>query len=374
MSPEEYAKAVQGYSRLPTGAGQNHISLGEFLTSKAVAIDIQHSPPSKDFVILYPLGAAEDTPASPSLSPPPQPILSDPNAEPDSTDERQHAASNFACFNDPQEFFRYGLGRSRPQSCIIFLRGFMSPAWINNIGSRYFIDPEFFCRHLDFRPTDDNSNNFSIPALPSSSWHLIELPVITIGTRMAHKGATWVEKVEMLRREGVEALASHHHRIAKLSSSGMAVGDSMVRGFYVFDETHFAIEQRISICMQANRGHKSFSRKTLISFFISLIPYRMLGEWLSGTDSTLKYLSGLTLVAIIPINRPCRGASHHLILIFFQLYGTNIWLHSNAIFSWLLTRAKMIPLRVRTNQRHISRLTTVDLCVPRSWLEMLSTV
>ena len=106
---------------------------------------------------------------------------------------------------------------------------------------------------------EDNSNNFSIPALPSSSWHLIELPIITLGTRMTLKGPMRLKRIEDLRSEGAEALESHHHRIARLSSSGMEVGESMVREFYVFDETHFAIEQRVSICMQADRGGNPYT-------------------------------------------------------------------------------------------------------------------
>ena len=122
------------------------------------------------------------------------------------------------------------------------MRGYMSAAWINNGGARYIVDPEFFCRHLDFRPEDDNSNNFSIPTLPSSSWHLIELPIITIGTRRAPKGPMRLEMIELIRGEGAEALANHHHQISKLSSSPKAVGDSMVREVFAFDEMHFAIE------------------------------------------------------------------------------------------------------------------------------------
>jgi hypothetical protein len=165
-------------------------------------------------------------------------------------------------FHDPCEFFRHNLGWHKPQSCIIFLRGYITSTWINSIAARYIVDPEYFCRPK-FRPADDNPNNFSIPALPSSSWHLIELPVITIGTRMASKGQgpMRLERIEELRKKGAEAFSSHHHRLAKLSSSGIAGGVSMVRDYYVFDETHFAIEQRISICMQAVGGGNTFTCK-----------------------------------------------------------------------------------------------------------------
>src|SRR5258706_9160515 len=62
------------------------------------------------------------------------------------------------------------------QSHILFLRGHPSAQWLRLIGSKYHVDPEFFARHMDFRSASDKSNNFSIPSLPSSSWHLIGLP------------------------------------------------------------------------------------------------------------------------------------------------------------------------------------------------------
>lgn len=59
------------------------------------------------------------------------------------------------------------------------------------------------------------------------------------------------DRIGTLRDEGAEALTNHHHRIlTRLASSDMSVGESMYREFYVFDDTYFAVEQRISICMQ----------------------------------------------------------------------------------------------------------------------------
>jgi hypothetical protein len=133
---------------------------------------------------------------------------------------------------------------------MVFLRGYMTADWLNSIGAKYRVDPEYFCRHLDFRPPCENSNNFSIPALPSSSWHLIQLPILTIGVKDSAKGSIDFDAIETLRKKGREAFSDHHHRITRLSSSGMTIGDSMVRDYLLFDNTHFAIEQRISICMQ----------------------------------------------------------------------------------------------------------------------------
>jgi hypothetical protein len=138
----------------------------------------------------------------------------------------------------------------------------MSAAWINNIGARCIIDPKFFSRHLDFLPADNSSNNFSVPALPSSSWHLMELPLITLGTWVAPRRPMQLGGIEELERESAGALSSHHHEIAKLSSSGMTTGNSMMREIYIFDETHFAIEQRVSIAMQRDGDGSTFTWKS----------------------------------------------------------------------------------------------------------------
>jgi hypothetical protein len=249
---------VRAYSRLATGAGQNHNALGEFLTSVPAPITIHLPPPREDCVILYPL-ESEDNTASTPLSLQKQ---ANTHTDYDSGDEGhgRHRVQKSTSFPDPSGFFSDTKSQATmPQSCIVFLRGFMSPAWINSVGARFIVDPEYFCRHIDFRPPDDNSNNFSIPALPSSSWYLIELPVITIGSRIAPKGPLRLDKIEDLRKQGREALDQHHHRISKLSSSGMDVGTSMVRDFFVFDEMHFAIEQRISICLQPAKNKKTFT-------------------------------------------------------------------------------------------------------------------
>lgn len=222
---------------------------------------IQFPPHSyqDDFVVLYPLGPDENAAATPASSTPSRQAPSDSEADHDSMDERRHEARRSIPFQDPHAFYRDSQSRNGPQSHIIFLRGYLSAAWIKNIGGGYFVDPEFFRRHLDFRPANDSSNNFSTPALPSTSWYLMELPIITIGMRSGPRGPLRMEKIEELRKQGAEALERHHGQIAELSSSRMTEGESMIRDFYVFDETHFAVEQRISVCMQPAESGDTFS-------------------------------------------------------------------------------------------------------------------
>ncbi|OBS20185.1 hypothetical protein FPOA_11907 [Fusarium poae] len=244
LLPGEYAKAVAGYSTLGTGAGQNHVNLGRFLTNTpdSPRIHSQSRQGDDGFVTLYDLG---NVPVMQPSSPPHHPSSSDGEGD-ETSDEKRHQALVPEKFQDADSFYRFNLEKP-PQSCIIFLRGFMTAQWINNIGARYFVDPEFFCRHLDFSPVNDTASNFSIPALPSSSGHLIELPIITIGKR---RDGTSTDNINEMRSLGASALANHYHQVSKLGASGLKLGDSMIREYHVFDENHFAIEQRVSICMQ----------------------------------------------------------------------------------------------------------------------------
>lgn len=322
---------MQGYSQLATGAGQNHVPLGEFLTSnqEPTVIQIASSKSNSEFVNIYPLEYNEQLQTLASSSSQTSQGLADGDTDPDSLeccrllstpDERHHEPRKSLPFSDPLQFYSHTIGREKPQSCIVFMRGWLTTDWINNIGARHVVDPEFWARHLDFRPADDNSNNFSVPALPSTSWHLMELPVITIGTRRTQKGETDLEKIANLRAQAANALKEHHHQVSKLASSGMSVGDSMIRDFHVFDETHVAVEQKISVCMQTNDDHGNiFSRK-----YYSILPCT-----LTSTDTFAKSSFGLTQAAIIPTSLQTRNRSQchglHILLTrtFSQRSGTN---------------------------------------------------
>lgn len=257
MQPDDYAKAVRHYSQVSTGAGQTHVPLANFLNDHVISIEIDTQPMKDDFVILYRLGS-DVVEAPPIVSPPSPPLIQHPGH--DYPDQERHSSHRSPrIFHEPKEFFSFKPNKAEQQSDIIFLRGYMSASWINHIGARYVVDPEFFCRHLDFHAPDDGFNGFSIPALPSSSWHLIELPVMTIGKKFQATNPAHLNKVEELRREGAQLLRDHHHKISKLATSGMATGESMFREYYIFDEKHFAVEQRISVCMQAIEGKKEFN-------------------------------------------------------------------------------------------------------------------
>lgn len=310
MKPAQYGIAVQAHSKLATGAGQNYVALGEFLISAEPAV-IQIVPgqpnqnitsqPNGNFVNIYPLENKEHLQhIVASSSSQTSQTLADEDTDPDSSDERHHELRSSLPFSDPLLFYDHAICRGKRQSRIVFMRGWLTADWINHIGAGHVVDPEFWARHLDFRPADDNSNNFSVPALPFTSWHLMELPVITIGTRRTQKGETNLENIAKLRVQAANALKEHHHQVSRLASSGMSVGDSMIRDFHVFDEMHFAVEQKISIWMQTDDSDVGvFSRK-----YHSILPY-----FLTSTDKFSKSSFGLTQAAISQIKFQTRKRS-----------------------------------------------------------------
>lgn len=154
--------------------------------------------------------------------------------------------SHFNCFD---EFAAYKPpGPSNQESQLLFLRGYPSARWLKLLGSRYLVDPEFFSRVLDFRAPADRSNLFCVPSLPSSTWNLIQLPVSTVGLHDAVTHNAKQEDIDIWRVRAANKLAEHHHGLSKMR--GIQVGTSIVRQLCLWDEVHFSLEQRISICMR----------------------------------------------------------------------------------------------------------------------------
>jgi hypothetical protein len=236
---------------LPTGAGQNYESLARFLSQKPTQSTYLPTSTENSFLTLYRLGLVTDD--------------SQGRSHPESTQAFEGKKVNEARsykrvdhFHAPHEFADVSPpGDKESESQIIFMRGFPSGEWLNLIGSKYRVDPEFFYRHLDFKPTDDRSSNFSNPPLPSSSWHLIRLPVMTNGTRDPVRSRVKQEDINRLRKEGDDALKAQHHRLMTRDFE-LHLGDSIIRHYHTFDEIHFSMEQRVSICMQ-ERGNSFVS-------------------------------------------------------------------------------------------------------------------
>lgn len=130
------------------------------------------------------------------------------------------------------------------QSHILFLKGYPSPEWLAHIGALCLTDPEYFNSHLRFRW---RRNYFSLPSLPSSSDEIIRLRIATIGSRDANNHESDQRSVDKLRLDGTKAMRKYNNELE--AATNLNQGDSIVRGYAALDETHFIIEQEISICL-----------------------------------------------------------------------------------------------------------------------------
>jgi len=126
------------------------------------------------------------------------------------------------------------------------MRGFLAPEWLNHIGAHFRIDPEFFRRHVDFI---ESQRHFDLPTLPSASSHILTLPLITIGTRIARVAPTGV--LAQSRRETTRLNVLRELRNFEKSR---AVGQSIVRDVSLHDESHFTVEQDVSVYVQQRSG------------------------------------------------------------------------------------------------------------------------
>ena len=147
---------------------------------------------------------------------------------------------------------------------LLFLRGYARPEWLNAVGARCSVDPEFFVRHLSLFFQSTHSNYFTSPALPSGSTSMLRLCVTTIGSRGPHRkhGKNLVQRdIQSLRCRAENSLREHFEGVSRSSDNDLKLGDSMVRHFSVHDEEHFSLEQDISLCV-TNSGNGWIGRST----------------------------------------------------------------------------------------------------------------
>jgi hypothetical protein len=159
----------------------------------------------------------------------------------------------------PQSFFDWATfdshqlpTKAESPAQIILLSGYPCPEWLGVVGAKYKIDPELLARFLDFQTTEKITDTFALPPLPASSWNILELPTVTIGRTGALKDLS-PRNITAMRAEAKGLLRSHHNIMSSQPHSPK-VCSSVVRNITIFDQSHFAIEQRIWICLQPKQG------------------------------------------------------------------------------------------------------------------------
>lgn len=141
-------------------------------------------------------------------------------------------------------------------SRVVFLQGFASPQWLNEIGSSLNVDPEFFYRHMVV-PISSLPNaarpgyNFSAP-FPSTS-DIVQFRICNTGAWDTSRSQFSVKE---LRDECAKSMGQHIEDFVKCRN--LAVGDSIVRRFTIHDLENFTLEQRISMeLIQSHQGWTS---------------------------------------------------------------------------------------------------------------------
>lgn len=134
---------------------------------------------------------------------------------------------------------------------ILFLNGHPSPQWLNAIGGKFCVDPEFYQRHLDFRADIGRPDYFTLPALPSASETMTRLRITTTGYRQPKSGFPAYQHPQMyldkLRSDAAKGMRQYENILR--TEDKWKTGDSIIRNFAIHDTEHFTIEQDISVCI-----------------------------------------------------------------------------------------------------------------------------
>lgn len=169
-------------------------------------------------------------------------------------------------FIDPAELEDEGIAvrGGTPVQQLVFLRGQPTPKWLSTVGAAYRVDPELFQQHLDFFPPLGRLQYYVYPTLPSAASNILTLRYVTIGywEERTHRDRRDVrplynKDLMSLRRRCSKAMRKYENQRALDLQNDFGetkLGRSMVRAFHVHDDMHFAIEQKMSICLTQAGG------------------------------------------------------------------------------------------------------------------------
>ncbi|KAL2843010.1 hypothetical protein BJX68DRAFT_270336 [Aspergillus pseudodeflectus] len=130
---------------------------------------------------------------------------------------------------------------------VLFFNGFVPPEWLNLIGSRYRVDPEFFRQHLRFMQPE---RQLDLPGLYSTSRNIIRLPLISIGTWTLDQPLRGRGSLAQQRSIARDKTRSYLKGLGATTPAGQ----SIVRGVMVNDEAYFTVEQELNICVETKDG------------------------------------------------------------------------------------------------------------------------
>lgn len=127
---------------------------------------------------------------------------------------------------------------------VVFVRGSLSAAWIEALGAKYKIDPEFFRRHLRYLPGRDYAD---LPSLPSANTGMMTLLLASLYSR-SHALAP--DQIRKARARDPDVA----RRNQKTISGEMARGETVVRRFSTLSDRLFSVEHEISIFIRSRKN------------------------------------------------------------------------------------------------------------------------
>lgn len=137
----------------------------------------------------------------------------------------------------------------------MFLNGWQPADWLNVIGDKLRLEPEFYQRHLEFRTRDTAASNerYSDFSLPSSKTQMMQLKLTTLGTRFASEGQSHNDDQGKLSklRNAVNKLTRDYCEKWDPFNPAHEQGTSIARSFSIHDLRHVSLEQDVSIYVRA---------------------------------------------------------------------------------------------------------------------------
>ncbi|KAJ3541339.1 hypothetical protein NM208_g4656 [Fusarium decemcellulare] len=130
---------------------------------------------------------------------------------------------------------------------LLLLQGYPSPDWINILGARFNIEPEFFQRHLSLSP---DMRHPTARLIPSYNSNMASLPITTIGFGQCDgslAGGHDQGNLEKLRRTESARMRDYTSKLASLSSPSLVPGDPIVRDYHVHSSGYFSLRQNVSL-------------------------------------------------------------------------------------------------------------------------------
>ena len=201
VSPKLYAQLVHGLSKRTSHfsySRKHYAALARFLMSPYQRYQLDELSTSSD--------------ASTSLI-----CVLDPEQ---SGENRVHIIGSLEDLNRYDEKAR----RKQTRGRLLFLQGFVSPMWLNCLGSKFEVDPEFYFRHLDLTSSFPSPDHFTSMSLQP----MADIVRIHMGSILSWNGVNpLADSTAELRSSCKTQMSRYLHKL--VNEQEIIPGDSVVR-------------------------------------------------------------------------------------------------------------------------------------------------